>query len=155
MSRLHVHLAVPELPAAVRFYSALFGAEPSVLKDDYAKWQLEGPQVNFAISARGDTPGLHHLGIEAEEGAEMEALRARMLDTGGPQFDQDRTTCCYHQSEKRWVRDPAGVAWEGFLTSGQVDEFGDSLGPDAPVTACCSPKAKASKAKASKAGACC
>ncbi len=146
MSRLHVHLAVPELPAAVRFYSTLFGAEPSVLRDDYAKWQLDEPRVNFAISARGDAPGLHHLGIEAEEGAEMEALRVRMQDTGGPLFDQDQTTCCYHQSEKRWVRDPAGVAWEGFLTSGQVEQFGDSPEPVAPVSACCSPKAKPAQA---------
>lgn len=131
MKRLHVHLSVADLPASVRFYAALFGAPPTVTHPDYAKWMLDDPRVNFAISRRGAAPGLDHLGIQVETPDELAGAYARLRAAGGPVLEQGATTCCYARSEKAWITDPQGVAWETFLTSGDSTDYGDSvdLGP--------------------------
>ena len=129
MQRLHVHLAVAALEPAVRFYSTLFGARPTVLKPDYAKWRLEDPRVNFAISQRGAEPGLEHLGIEVDSRAELGEAYARLKAAERPVLEEGAVSCCYAKSEKVWITDPAGIAWETFHTSGESTEYGD--GPSA------------------------
>jgi catechol 2,3-dioxygenase-like lactoylglutathione lyase family enzyme len=146
MKRMHVHVAVEDITAAARFYSALFAAEPSVLKPDYAKWMLEDPCVNFAISMRGQAAGLDHLGIQVEDAAELREVYDRLKAAERPVLEQGVTTCCYAKSEKSWIADPAGIAWEAFLTSGEVTVYG--TGADlAPVkaarSACGAPTAAA------------
>jgi catechol 2,3-dioxygenase-like lactoylglutathione lyase family enzyme len=128
MKRMHVHVAVDDLPVAIRFYSALFAAEPAVRKDDYAKWMLDDPRVNFAISARGRAAGLDHLGIQADSAEELNEVYARLRKAGGALVDQGRTACCYAQSEKSWIDDPAGIAWEAFHTTGEITHYGDGSG---------------------------
>jgi catechol 2,3-dioxygenase-like lactoylglutathione lyase family enzyme len=139
MKRFHVHVAVGNLAESVRFYSALLAAEPTVLKSDYAKWMLEDPRVNFAISARGATPGIEHLGIQAEDRPELEEVYARLKRAERPVLEEGHTTCCYAESEKRWISDPQGVMWETFLTSGESTVYGRDLVRAAPATnsACC------------------
>ena len=141
MKRLHVHLAVENLAASVRFYSALFAAEPTVSKPDYAKWMLQDPRVNFAISQRGATPGIEHLGIQVEDRAELEEVYGRMRRAERPVLEEGETTCCYAESEKSWISDPQGVLWETFLTSGESTVYGrDVRMPVATTTsACCAP----------------
>jgi catechol 2,3-dioxygenase-like lactoylglutathione lyase family enzyme len=141
MKRFHVHVAVGNLAESVRFYSALFAAEPTVLKPDYAKWMLEDPRVNFAISARGATPGIEHLGIQAEDRSELEEVYARLKRAEGPVLEEGHTTCCYAKSEKRWISDPQGLLWETFLTSGESTVYGrDVVKPaTAAKSACCAP----------------
>ncbi len=128
MQRLHVHVTVAALETAVRFYSTLFDAQPTVLKDDYAKWRLEDPRVNFAISRRGRKPGIEHLGIEVDSREELEDAYARLSRAERPVLNEGKVTCCYAQSEKSWITDPAGVVWETFYTSGEASEYG--CGPD-------------------------
>jgi hypothetical protein len=144
MKRMHVHIAVEDLQQSVSFYSALFAAEPSVVKADYAKWMLDDPRVNFAISTRGRTPGLDHLGIQVESEAELSEVYARLHRSGGSVTEQGQTTCCYAKSEKSWVDDPAGIAWETFLTSGESTDYGDGSGERVPrmanAKACCAPE---------------
>ncbi len=120
MKRLHVNLGVEDLAASVAFYTELFAAEPTLLKSDYARWMLEDPRVNFAVRTGGGTPGVAHLGLQAEDRTELEAVYERLARVGGPILDEGETTCCYSRSNKRWVRDPNGVAWEAFLTHGTV-----------------------------------
>src|SRR5438477_8013328 len=158
MKRLHVHVAVNDIAASARFYSALFAAEPSVLKPDYAKWMLEDPRVNFAISMRGQAAGLDHLGIQVEDAAELHEVYDRLKSAQRPVLEEGATTCCYAKSEKSWIADPAGIAWETFLTSGESTVYGTSIDL-APVkaanAACCTPGAE-TEAKASAArSACC
>ncbi len=124
MQRLHLHIAVAALEPAVRFYSTLFGAQPTVLKEDYAKWRLEEPRVNFAISLHRDKPGLRHLGIEVDSGEELEQVYARLSRAERPVLKEGKVTCCYAQSEKAWVTDPAGIAWEAFHTFGEAGGYG-------------------------------
>ena len=166
MKRLHVHIAVDDLPRSVAFYSTLFAAQPTVLKDDYAKWMLEDPRVNLAISARGAAPGVEHLGIQAETGEELADVYARLKEADAPVLEEGATVCCYAQSEKSWVTDPAGVPWEVFHTVGESAVYGG--GPEAadgrlastptgmavPVAACCPAPAPAPKADAAPAGCC-
>ena len=133
MQRLHVHVAVAALEPAVRFYSTLFGAEPTVLKPDYAKWRLEDPRVNFAISQRGGKPGVEHLGIEVDSRAELDQAYARLKAADRPVLEEGAVTCCYANSEKAWVSDPAGIAWETFYTSGLATDYGN--GPSAAAIA--------------------
>ena len=128
MKRLHVHVAVQNLSDAIGFYSTLFAAEPAVVKHDYAKWMLEDPRVNFAISTRGRQPGLNHLGIQAETKAELHEVYARLEKAGRPVLEQGQTRCCYAQSEKTWVEDPAGISWETFFTTGESTTYGDGSG---------------------------
>src|SRR5882757_11392003 len=117
MKRLHVHVAVDDLSRSIGFYSTLFAAKPSVLKDDYAKWMLDDPRVNFAISARGSEPGLDHLGIQVESADELQEVYSRLRQAGGAIVEQGQTACCYAKSEKSWIDDPAGIAWETFFTT--------------------------------------
>ena len=137
MKRFHVHVAVEDLPASVGFYTALFAAEPVVLKPDYAKWMLEDPRVNFAISQRGAQSGIEHLGIQVEDRAELKEVYARLERAEGPVLEEGATTCCYAQSEKSWIEDPQGVKWETFLTTGESTVYGHDR--SAGETACCAP----------------
>ena len=139
MKRLHVHVAVHDLAASIRFYSKLFAAQPAVVKADYAKWLLEDPRVNFAISRRGNAAGIRHLGIQVEDKAELAAVYARLRDAGGPVLDEGATTCCYAKSEKSWIEDPQGVQWETFLTTGESTSYGGAPGPAEPAKPCCEP----------------
>ena len=147
MKRMHVHVAVDDLQKSIHFYSALFAAEPSVTKPDYAKWMLDDPRVNFAISARGRIVGLGHLGIQVENKDELDEVYARLHEAGGTVIAQGQTNCCYAKSEKSWIDDPAGIAWETFLTTGESTDYGDGSGErDARIAkniACCAPEAAA------------
>ena len=125
MKRMHIHVAVDDLNQSIGFYSALFAAEPSVVKPDYAKWMLDDPRVNFAISSRGRAPGLDHLGIQVENNDELNEVYARLHRAGGAVIEQGQTSCCYARSEKSWIDDPAGIAWETFLTFGETTDYGD------------------------------
>jgi catechol 2,3-dioxygenase-like lactoylglutathione lyase family enzyme len=145
MKRLHVSLAVENLDDSIRFYSGLFAAEPSVRKADYAKWMLDDPRLNFSLTARGAKAGVDHLGFQAESEAELSEIRARLRASEGAIADEGAVTCCYHKSEKSWVFDPQGVAWEAFLTQGESEEFGEATLPAAAKTsiksaACCRPE---------------
>lgn len=154
MKRFHVNVAVADLDQSIRFYSSLFAAEPSLVKPDYAKWMLDDPRVNFAITTRGDTKGIDHLGIQVEDTAELGEVYGRLRQAGGPLLDQGETTCCYAKSEKTWIRDPEGIAWETFLTTGESPVYGDDIAAtDVPKSACCAktPAAEAAPAKT----ACC
>jgi len=124
MKRMHVHVAVEDLAQSIGFYSALFAAEPAVVKADYAKWMLDDPRVNFAISTRGRAPGLDHLGIQVESQDELGDVYARLRQAGGAVLEQGETTCCYAKSEKSWIEDPSGIAWETFLTTGESTDYG-------------------------------
>jgi catechol 2,3-dioxygenase-like lactoylglutathione lyase family enzyme len=128
MKRLHVHVAVSDIPQSIGFYSALFAARPAVVKSDYAKWMLDDPRVNFAISTRGREPGLDHLGIQVEDANELNEVYARLREAGGDIIEQGGTACCYAKSEKSWIDDPAGIAWETFLTTGESITYGDGTG---------------------------
>jgi len=150
MKRLHVHVAVKDLDASIRFYSQLFAAEPAVRKPDYAKWMLEDPRVNFAISCRGAPPGVQHLGIQVEDRRELEEVYARLQRAEAPVIEEGETTCCYARSEKSWIGDPQGIQWETFLTTGESTVYGtDQIRPKhqkTPAAACCAPSCCASKA---------
>jgi predicted enzyme related to lactoylglutathione lyase len=143
MKRMHVHVAVSDLQQAIGFYSGLFAAKPSVVKPDYAKWMLDDPRVNFAISARGRQPGLDHLGIQAESGDELKEIYTRLHKAGGNILEQGQTNCCYAKSEKSWIDDPAGIAWETFHTTGEITDYGDGSGERlariAHEQSCCAP----------------
>jgi hypothetical protein len=145
MKRLHVHVAVNDLQHSIGFYSALFAAEPSVIKTDYAKWMLDDSRVNFAISTRGRQAGLDHLGIQVENKDELTEIYGRLHKAGGNVVEQGQTSCCYAKSEKSWIDDPAGISWETFLTSGESTDYGDGTGErDARIAhtkACCAPQA--------------
>jgi catechol 2,3-dioxygenase-like lactoylglutathione lyase family enzyme len=152
MKRLHVHIAVSDLNQSVGFYSTLFGAEPTVLKDDYAKWMLDDPRVNFAISTHGSSPGLDHLGIQVEEAGELTEIAGRLKAGGAVTFDESATVCCYAQSDKSWVQDPSGLRWETFHTLGEAAVYGEDhsaeLIPQSDSGACCAPRAAPAKAAA-------
>ncbi|HEX8365355.1 MAG TPA: ArsI/CadI family heavy metal resistance metalloenzyme [Allosphingosinicella sp.] len=156
MKRLHVHVGVEDLDRSIGFYSTLFGAPPSVAKDDYAKWMLDDPRVNFAISSgrRGGT-GIEHLGIQVESGEELAEVHGRLRNAGRPLLEEGETTCCYARSEKSWVSDPDGVVWEAFHTIGEATVYGETPAleklaagaadaacctPETPQGACCAPK---------------
>ena len=152
MKRLHVHVSVEDITHSIGFYSALFAAQPSVVKSDYAKWMLEDPRVNFAISTRGREPGLDHLGIQVENTDELQEVYARLREAGGNIIEQGQTTCCYAQSEKSWIDDPAGISWETFHTMGESTVYGDSSGENQArvahekQSACCAPQPAAKAA---------
>jgi catechol 2,3-dioxygenase-like lactoylglutathione lyase family enzyme len=130
MKRLHVHLSVRDLDASVRFYAQLFAADPTVRKSDYAKWLLEDPRVNFAISRRDGKPGVQHLGIQVEDRRELEEVYQRLARAGRPVSEEGATICCYAHSEKSWIDDPQGVQWETFLTTGHSAVYGtDAVRP--------------------------
>lgn len=150
MKRMHLHVGVENLPQSVGFYSALFAAEPTVLKDDYAKWMLDDPRVNFAISQKcGAVKGVEHVGIQVETNAELAEIHTRLLVAGRPVFEEGATNCCYAKSEKNWIADPDGVVWETFLTTGDATQYGDKAQVESAVSqlastnaapsACCTP----------------
>jgi hypothetical protein len=145
MKRMHVHVAVENLQHSIGFYSAPFATQPAVIKTDYAKWMLDDPRVNFAISTRGRQPGLDHLGIQVEDKMELNEVYARLRQAGGTIIEQGQTSCCYAKSEKSWIDDPAGIAWETFLTTGESTNYGDGSGENdarvAHAKACCVPEA--------------
>ena len=124
MKRLHVHVSVEDLAKSIQFYSTLFATEPTVTKGDYAKWMLEDPRVNFAISQRDSATGIRHLGIQVEDRAELADVYSRLQRAGAPIIEEGATTCCYAKSEKSWVADPQGIQWETFLTTGESTTYG-------------------------------
>lgn len=138
MKRLHIHVGVERLSDSIRFYSALFGAEPVKTKDDYAKWMLEDPRVNFAISTRAKKKGVDHLGIQVEEDGELAEIRARLKQADMAVLDEGETVCCYARSEKSWVEDPAGIPWEAYRTMEDAQIF--SAASAEPQGACCAPE---------------
>jgi hypothetical protein len=156
VKRMHVHVAVENLPQSIGFYSALFDAQPAVVKPDYAKWMLDDPRVNFAISTRGREPGLDHLGIQVENKTELHEVYARLRKAGSNVIEQGQTSCCYAKSEKSWIDDPAGISWETFQTSGENIDYGDGTGERVARVAheksCRAPQAAEESVKAS---ACC
>lgn len=152
MKRFHVHVGVADLQASIGFYSGLFGTAPTVVKDDYAKWMLEDPRINFAISQKcGAQKGIEHLGLQVEDEAELAEVYGRLKQANGPVMEEGATTCCYAKSEKSWIADPDGVVWEAFLTMGDSTVYGDSpdfsaLSSDnAAASACCAPQVAPAK----------
>jgi catechol 2,3-dioxygenase-like lactoylglutathione lyase family enzyme len=143
MKRLHVHVAVHDIQQSIRFYSALFAAQPTLTKHDYAKWMLDDPRVNFAISTRGRKAGLDHLGIQAENGEELEEIGSRLAQADVSVLSQKEASCCYAKSDKYWTLDPQGIAWESFHTLESVPVYGsDTRAQAAQPTAkaaCCAP----------------
>jgi hypothetical protein len=137
MKRLHVHVSVSNLSESIRFYSTLFAAEPNVRKDDYAKWMLDDPRVNFAISKRGGANGVRHLGIQVESQAELTDIYGRLKQAEAPVLEEGATTCCYAKSQKSWIDDPQGVQWETFLTTGESTVYGADHAKD---PTCCAPQ---------------
>ena len=140
MKRFHVHLAVSDLDTSIRFYSALFATEPTVVKDDYAKWMLDDPRVNFAISQRGTQPGLDHLGFQVDSDAELAQINERLTAADLPSVEETNTACCYVRSNKYWSVDPQGVAWEGFHSLSEIPTFNDAAAMEEGAAACCAPK---------------
>jgi catechol 2,3-dioxygenase-like lactoylglutathione lyase family enzyme len=138
MKRFHVHLNVQDLQASIAFYSQLFASEPARVESDYAKWMLTDPPVNFAVSARGGALGVDHLGLQAESPEELAELKARAKEADTQLLDEGTTTCCYARSEKHWVTDPQGVAWEQFHTLDSIPVFREAKATETPAAACCS-----------------
>jgi catechol 2,3-dioxygenase-like lactoylglutathione lyase family enzyme len=139
MKRFHVHVSVKDLNASIRFYRELFNAEPVVLKSDYAKWMLDDPRVNFAISQRDAATGVRHLGIQVEDRAELVEVYDRLKRAERPVVEEGATTCCYAQSEKSWIEDPQGVEWETFLTTGESTTYGTDAVKAQTPRPCCEP----------------
>lgn len=153
MKRFHVHVAVDNLADSIRFYSALFNADPTVQKDDYAKWMLEDPRINFAISSRGAEPGLDHLGFQVDSDDELAQLHHQLAMADISMISQAETACCYAKSNKHWVVDPSGIAWESYRTLASIPTF--NAGEDEPAEAaiaCCAPAAPAAESATT---ACC
>ena len=151
MKRFHVHVHVDDLQKNIAFYSAMFNAQPTRVEGDYAKWMLEDPRINFAISSRGRAPGVGHLGFQVDSEEELAALKSQAKNADMALLDQGETSCCYARSDKYWVTDPQGVAWEQFHTLGNIPLFDGEEGA-ACGTSCC-PTDKA--AEAPKAKSCC
>jgi lactoylglutathione lyase len=141
MKRFHVHVAVPDLAQSIRFYSTLFGAEPAVVKGDYAKWMLEDPRVNFAISQRGGPTGINHLGLQTDSDAELEVLHEQLQRADLAAHAETEIGCCYARSNKYWVTDPTGIAWETFHTLGSIPTFSGNAEVQPAAEACCAPQA--------------
>lgn len=142
MKRFHVHLNVENLAQSVAFYSKLFGAEPTRVEADYAKWMLEDPRINFAISTRGSQAGIDHLGFQADSAEELAELKARAQLADVALLDEGATSCCYAESEKHWITDPQGIAWEHFHTLGNIPVFSEKQDPAPAASACCAPRGK-------------
>jgi len=154
MKRFHVHVNVADLESSIGFYSTLFGTEPSVRKPDYAKWMLDDPRVNFAISQRERAPGVDHLGLQAEDGAELDAIGARLVAADKVALAERGTTCCYAHSDKFWAEDPQGIRWETFHTHGEATTY-SAPGSHAPeAKACCGRPSTAEASSCCPTGAC-
>ena len=150
MKRFHVHVAVPDLNDSIRFYSTMFGSEPAVVKSDYAKWMLDDPRVNFAISQRSTHSGINHLGLQVDSDDELQALHTRLRAAEANVSEEKNVSCCYARSAKYWVTDPAGVAWESFHNLGSVEFYDDKTAAD-KQSGCCGPAEQPSAEKS----ACC
>ena len=147
MKRFHVHVGVTDIDRSVAFYSSLFGADPAVVKPDYAKWMLDDPRINFAISRRENaSKGIEHVGLQVEDKAELAEVYGRLEAADRPVLEEGATTCCYARSEKSWIADPDGVVWEVFLTEGDSTTYGGSpdlaalTSANAAESACCAPQ---------------
>jgi predicted lactoylglutathione lyase len=149
MKRMHIHVGVENLDASIKFYSTLFDAEPTVTRDDYAKWMLDDPRVNFAISSENHaSKGIEHLGIQAENPDELQQVFTRLRKADAPVLEEGQTTCCYARSEKSWIADPDGVVWEAFYTNGESVDYGNgptlsAVSENASATSCCAPSTAA------------
>ncbi|MDE2453181.1 MAG: glyoxalase/bleomycin resistance/dioxygenase family protein [Burkholderiales bacterium] len=150
MKRFHVHVHIDDLAQSIGFYSRLFAAEPARVEADYAKWMLDDPRLNFAISTRGSQAGIDHLGFQTDDAEELAALKARAESADMALLDEGETSCCYARSEKHWVTDPQGIAWEHFHTLGHIPVFSEGRKTDA-ASACCTPAAT----EAAESRACC
>ena len=168
MKRFHVHVAVDDLSRSIAFYSAMFGEKPSLVKPDYAKWMLEDPRINFAISDRGNAPGVNHLGLQAEDEAELEAIHANLQKADAAVLPEKGAHCCYAKSDKYWVTDPQGIAWESFRSLGSIPLYGGSKAEravaeqagscgsgEASASSCCPPSAAKVATSVAAAGGCC
>lgn len=143
MKRFHVHAHVEDLAASIAFYSKLFAAEPTRVEADYAKWMLEDPRINFAISTRGATTGVDHLGFQTDDAEELAELKERATAADMALLDQGETSCCYARSEKHWVTDPQGIAWEHFHTLDTIPVSGEGTkAPEGQASACCAPSSR-------------
>lgn len=141
MKRFHVHVSVEKLDDSIRFYSTLFGAEPTLLRSDYAKWMLDDPRVNFAISQRDHAVGIDHVGLQVDTADELAAMRSQLDAADTNVIEQNGAACCYARSDKHWVTDPSGIAWETFRSMGEVSMFGEDTRAAAEGSACCIPLA--------------
>jgi len=141
MKRMHIHIAVNELSESISFYSTLFGESPTVEREDYAKWQLSDPVINFAISNRGHASGINHLGIQVDSESELEEISKRLDEAEITASKQEGSSCCYSHSNKHWAMDPQGIAWESFHTLGEIPVFGEDTRSDSEdkSSACCIP----------------
>ncbi len=137
MKRFHVHVAVDDFAGSKAFYSRLFGAEPAVVKHDYANWMIEDPRINFAISTGRDRTGVEHLGLQADSAEELAEIRERLVAAGGALDDEPGANCCYAHSDKHWTVDPQGIAWESFHTLGAALRYGDNHGPARKTESAC------------------
>ena len=153
MKRFHVHVNVDQLDQSIRFYTTLFGAAPSVLKPDYAKWMLDDPRINFAISQRGRKAGVDHMGLQADDTAELAAIGARLQATDAVALAEQGTTCCYAHSDKFWAEDPQGVRWESFHTHGEATTYAGAPGESG--AACCGPATAAASTSCGPGTNCC
>jgi catechol 2,3-dioxygenase-like lactoylglutathione lyase family enzyme len=143
---MHVNVSVTDLDASIAFYKSLFACEPAVVKQDYAKWMLDDPRVNFAITTRGERKGIDHLGIQVESERELDEVYARLETANAPIIEEGETTCCYANSEKSWIFDPDSIAWETFLTRGESPVYGsDLIKHGKPQSTCCTPTRAAGK----------
>ena len=156
MKRFHVHVAVTDLAQSIRFYSAVFGAEPTVVKPDYAKWMIEDPRINFAISSRGAEAGVNHLGLQVDSDEEFRAMREQLVAADSSIVEETDASCCYAKSDKYWVTDPQGIAWETYHSLGSIPMFGADSQPQS-IAACCAPPAAVVSARipAKTQGGCC
>lgn len=155
MKRFHVHVAVNDLDTSIRFYSTVFGTAPTVRKPDYAKWMLEDPRINFAISNRGAPPGLDHLGFQVDSDDELAVLRKQVAVAEIAALDQPNATCCYAHSDKYWITDPQGVAWETFHTLGEAEIYGAQTKKAPDASACCTPQSASETSGEPAAAKCC
>ncbi|CAB3810829.1 ArsI/CadI family heavy metal resistance metalloenzyme [Paraburkholderia fynbosensis] len=157
MKRFHIHVHVDDLAASVAFYSKLFAAEPARVEADYAKWMLDDPRVNFAISTRGTKAGVDHLGFQVDDASELAELAKRAEAADMALLDQGETTCCYARSDKHWVLDPQGIAWEHFHTLGGAPVYGESrhASPSSGATSCCGPSGRPVGVPVKHAGSAC
>lgn len=146
MKRFHIHVGVKDLNHSVQFYSTLFGQKPTKLKDDYAKWMLEDPRINFAISTRSNEEGVDHLGFQVDDNSELSELTERLKKADLGVYGEGTTTCCYAESNKAWVKDPSGIAWETYQTMADAEVFSEKpKTPEVTASACCAPKTSTAK----------
>lgn len=157
MKRFHVHVHVDDLAKNIAFYSAMFDAQPTRIESDYAKWMLEDPRINFAISSRGHAAGVGHLGFQVDSDEELTALKAQAAKADMALFDEGNTSCCYARSDKYWITDPQGIAWEQFHTLGDIPLFdgkqGASCGTAEGASCCPADQAQAQPSAATR--SCC